>query len=273
MYYGSQRSSGTVKRALAIALVTTLISAVCFVSKASNDSVLEEQIEPEETQVVQSQTITMPTLYTGVGYPFGVRHLILQEDPTLLGLDLVATTTENSIIEKNETAEFSPNNSAEETTTPAPEETEPARENTIYRVVTESEEGELAVEYQDYLWEMCKKYEVTEYYTLFLAQMWHESRYDVDAISKTHDYGLMQINQCNHSWLRDDLGVSDFLDPYQSIECGVYIMSDFLHKYNDVQTALVCYNKGESAVKNGTYSTSYSRCVIADMGYLVEVEN
>lgn len=267
MYYGSQHSCNTMKRALFIALFIVLVSILCFVSKASNDNILQKLIEPEETQITQSQMVAIPTLYSIIDPPLGVKSLHFKYlIPQKLD-NLTAITTEN------ETAELSPNNSAEEMTVTTSEITEPRRENTIYRVITDTEEGELAIDYQDYLWETCKKYEVTEYYTLFLAQMWHESRYDINAVSKTNDYGLMQINQCNHSWLKNDLGVSDFLNPYQSIECGVYIMSDFLHKYNDVQTALVCYNKGESAVKNGTYSTSYSRCIVKDMDYLVEVEN
>ena len=49
-------------------------------------------------------------------------------------------------------------------------------------------------------------------------------------------------------------------------------MSEFLQKYSDVHKALVCYNRGESAVINGTYSTSYSKCVISDMDKLVEIK-
>lgn len=127
-------------------------------------------------------------------------------------------------------------------------------------------------QYQDYLYEMCVKYNVTEYYTLFIAQMYHESSFNINNISKTHDYGLMQINKCNHKWLGKILGNNDFLDPYNNIEAGVYMMSNFLNKYQDVQKALVCYNRGEGAVKKGTYSTSYSRGVLEDMNLLVKID-
>ena len=82
----------------------------------------------------------------------------------------------------------------------------------------------------------------------------------------------MQINKCNHEFLRNKFGFTDFLDPYVSIESGVYFMSGYLHKYNDVEKALVCYNRGESAVRKGTYSTSYSKGVLEDMNLLVELE-
>lgn len=159
-----------------------------------------------------------------------------------------------------------------------PEETpeiieEPKRENILYQVVDENGwVSTLDAKYQDYLWKMCKKYEIEDYYTLLLAQMYHESGFDIKTVSNTGDYGLMQINKCNHKWLSEKLGSNDFLDPYISIESGVLIMSDFLHKYNDVQKSLVCYNMGESAVLNGTYSTKYSTGVISDMNLLVEIQ-
>lgn len=132
---------------------------------------------------------------------------------------------------------------------------------------------ELNPEYQNYLWKMCEKYEVVEYYELFLAQMYHESGFDANAISSTNDYGLMQINICNHEWLSRELGSNNFLDPYTSIEAGVYIMSMLLKKYNNVQTALVCYNMGESAIQRNIYSTKYSKSVLEDRQLLVELEN
>lgn len=151
-------------------------------------------------------------------------------------------------------------------------EEEPIRENTLYYVIDDGYEYYLDDCYQDFLYEMCIKYDVVEYYTLFLAQMYHESSFRVDVISRTRDHGLMQINECNHEWLGKELGDDNFLDPYTNIEAGVYMMSGFLHKYNDVQKALVCYNRGESAVINGTYSTDYSRGVLSDMNLLVELE-
>lgn len=155
------------------------------------------------------------------------------------------------------------------------ETSEVVRPNKLYYVNENGWKTYLNEEYQDYLYQMCIKYDVVDYYELFLAQMYHESGFRVDVISKTNDYGLMQINKQNHEWLRATLGFSadaSFLNPYISIESGVYIMSGHLHKYNDVEKALVCYNRGESAVRNGTYSTNYSKGVIADMNLLVELE-
>lgn len=159
------------------------------------------------------------------------------------------------------------------TSVPTPT-SEPKRENTLYYVYEERYDSrhDLDIKYQDYLYEMCVKYGIPEYYELLFAQMYHESRFKINLISKTNDYGLMQINTCNHNWLSKKLGSDDFLDPYVSIEAGVYMMSNYLEKYNDAHKALVCYNSGESKVRKGTYSTKYSKCVIDDLNKLVELE-
>ena len=95
-----------------------------------------------------------------------------------------------------------------------------------------------------------------------------KSGFDISLISSTNDYGLMQINICNHQWLSEELGENDFLDPFVSIDAGILIMSRLLNKY-DVETALVCYNRGESAAKKGIHSTSYSQGVLNDMNLLM----
>ena len=123
----------------------------------------------------------------------------------------------------------------------------------------------LEPEYQAYLYDMCVKYGVEKYYKLMMAVMWHESNFNVKEISKTNDYGLMQINKCNHGWLKKtlDLPSTDFLNPYTSMECGVYMMSSYLIKYDDVHKALVAYNRGDNAVdKQGMTESSYSRTVV-----------
>jgi membrane-bound lytic murein transglycosylase MltF len=174
------------------------------------------------------------------------------------------TETETEEIKLKEDIEF-------ETETET-ETIEQLRVNTLYYINDNGYERYLNNEYQDYLYKMCIKYNVENYYSLFLAQMYHESGFNVNVISTTNDYGLMQINICNHEWLSKKLGNGDFLNPYTNIEAGVYLMSMFLHKYNDVEKALVCYNMGERAVINGTHSTVYSKGVLSDMNLLIILE-
>jgi hypothetical protein len=120
---------------------------------------------------------------------------------------------------------------------------------------------------QVYTYKTCEKYNVTDYYTLVMALMWVESRYDASAISATNDYGLMQINKGNHEWLSEQLGVSDFLDARQNIEAGVYLLSSSLLKYGDVHKALMAYNMGPRGASKewdkGLYTSAYSRKVVS----------
>lgn len=123
----------------------------------------------------------------------------------------------------------------------------------------------LSEELQEYTYETCEKYLVGNYYDLVLAVMWQESTFDASTISKTNDYGLMQINKVNHKWLREKLSITDFLDPQQNIEAGVFMLSSYLLKYENVNRALMSYNMGEGGArkrwKQGIHTTNYTDLV------------
>lgn len=125
----------------------------------------------------------------------------------------------------------------------------------------------LSKDLQLYTYNRCVEYGIPEHYELILAMMWQESNYTPDIISATDDYGIMQINACNHEWLSDLLGTTNFLDVYQNIDAGTYIISKMLLKYGDEHKALMAYNMGENgAALNwdaGIYTSSYSREIIA----------
>ena len=93
-----------------------------------------------------------------------------------------------------------------------------------------------------------------------------ESSYQPDAVSDTGDFGLMQINICNHRWLYEELGITDVMDPEQNIEAGLYILGRAFQKYDDPDKALMAYNMGDSGMKSawskGQHSSKYSRAVI-----------
>lgn len=120
---------------------------------------------------------------------------------------------------------------------------------------------------QEYTYNMCVDYYIPEHYELMLALMWQESNFDASVVSSTDDYGLMQINDVNHDWLSEELGLDDFLDPEQNIHAGVFLMAKLIHKYGDVNKALMAYNMGERGAttywNSGTYSSAYSNSVIA----------
>lgn len=107
-------------------------------------------------------------------------------------------------------------------------------------------------------------------YELVLAIIIHESRCDPDAISSTGDYGLMQINKCNHAWLAEEYWLTDMLDPRQNIIAGITILAQH-SKYCDGTDAglhkmLMAYNMGATGAANawaaGTYSTAYTQEVL-----------
>ena len=125
----------------------------------------------------------------------------------------------------------------------------------------------LSKDLQLYTYTKCVDYGIPDYYELVLAIMWQESNYTADIISSTDDYGIMQINSCNHSWLVDLLGPTDFLDARDNINAGVYIISKLLIKYGDVHKALMSYNMGEYGAslnwQAGNYTSDYSCGVVA----------
>ena len=125
----------------------------------------------------------------------------------------------------------------------------------------------LSKDLQLYTYNKCIEYGILDHYELVLAMMWQESNYTADLISKTDDYGIMQINSCNHSWLVDLLGPTDFLDANDNINAGVYVISKLLIKYGDEHKALMAYNMGEHGAslnwQAGNYTSNYSRDVVA----------
>lgn len=132
----------------------------------------------------------------------------------------------------------------------------------------------LSQELQLYTYTKCADLGIAKDYELVLAMMWQESSYDSNLISKTNDYGLMQINKINHVWLSKELGITDFLDPYQSIDAGTHIIASQLKKYEDPHKALMAYNYGEAGARRhwnrGTYTSSYSRGVAEKQDILLK---
>jgi len=117
---------------------------------------------------------------------------------------------------------------------------------------------------QEFTYCICRAYNLD--FTLIMAMIEHESDYQADCISKTDDYGLMQINKCNHEWMTEELGVTDFLDPYQNIIAGCYVMRDLFKRYDNVNRVLMSYNMGEYQASllwnNGVYKSNYSKAVL-----------
>lgn len=124
----------------------------------------------------------------------------------------------------------------------------------------------LSKELQDYIYSVCDTYNVP--CELVYGMIEVESGFRADVVSATDDYGLMQINICNHEWLCEELNIVNLLDPEQNILAGVYIISSHLEVTDgDIPLALMRYNCGATGAKRlweqGIYSTSYTEKVMA----------
>lgn len=143
------------------------------------------------------------------------------------------------------------------------EEAATSSEFTYYTVNDGGYHVRLSNDLQNWVHQMCNEYGIPGYEKLIISKLYCESSFNPNTKHKnkngTTDYGIAQINSCNHNMLRNTLGITDFMDPYQSIRCGVYMMSQNLKKngFNEGM-ALVAYNTG----RNGIASTSYSQKVL-----------
>lgn len=132
-----------------------------------------------------------------------------------------------------------------------------------YRDDIVSDGNLLQYDLQEIMQDYGEEYDVP--YALLLAIADTESKFDPDVISTTNDYGLMQINKCNHAWLLE-IGI-DPLTYAGNIEAGAYIISQHLKNYGETELALMAYNCGAGGAKKlwdaGTYQTDYSQKVMA----------
>ena len=122
----------------------------------------------------------------------------------------------------------------------------------------------LDVDIQEFVYYLSAGYNID--FTLVMALMQHESSFRADVVSSTDDYGLMQINRCNHEQLMETLGVTDFLDPYQNIRAGMFTLRKLFERYQDTNMVLMAYNMGEGTAKrlwkNGVYQTNYTDSIL-----------
>lgn len=134
----------------------------------------------------------------------------------------------------------------------------------------------LARKLQDYIFDQCEIYTIDP--ALVIALIHVESCFISNAESKTNDFGLMQINSFNNEWLRETLGVTDMLDPYQNVQAGIYILNS-CHKsvernFPDVageqklHMILMSYNMGFTGANrncwsNNIYSSRYSEKIMS----------
>lgn len=116
---------------------------------------------------------------------------------------------------------------------------------------------------QEFIYYLSKGYNMD--FTFVMAIIQQESGYQPDAASNTDDYGLMQINKVNHGYITDEIGVTNYLDPYENVRAGMFILRKLFEKYETPEKVLMAYNLGESGAKalwdKGVFETNYSKSV------------
>lgn len=117
-----------------------------------------------------------------------------------------------------------------------------------------------------------------ELYFLILAVIKCESDFNNNTIScDGYDIGYMQIRSVTHKKLLKQLGLNDIKDPYQNLTCGIYMIKQYITKYNNYRVALMAYNFGESGArklwKQDIYTSKYAEKVLAYKKELEEKAN
>ena len=107
-------------------------------------------------------------------------------------------------------------------------------------------------------------------YEMLLAIMFRESTFRDGVVSRTNDYGLMQVNRGNHRWLSESLGITDFLDPKQNIDAGTFHLKGIVDNgFDDIHQILMVYNLGGNKARElwlaGIRTSAYSRSVVEYM--------
>ena len=128
----------------------------------------------------------------------------------------------------------------------------------------------LDAEIQAYIYYLCEAYEMDFNFVMGLIKT--ESSFQVDIISKTNDFGLMQINKINHEWLSKKFGFDDYLDPYQNVQAGLYILRNLFEKYEKPNMVLMAYNMGETGARRlweqEIFQSNYSNKVIENINVI-----
>lgn len=131
---------------------------------------------------------------------------------------------------------------------------------------------DMSEELQEYTYYLCDSYYLD--FDFVMALIYTESGFNTKSISAAGDYGLMQINKCNHKALADAFGISDFTEPYGNIRAGIYILRGLFEKYDDENKVLMAYNMGEYGAsvlwEQGVYETVYSNKVLTKANEFAE---
>lgn len=160
----------------------------------------------------------------------------------------------------NETQRAEPDASQEPTGTTTPKPTKKPQKEKL------PPDLDIPLDYdiQKYIYKQCG-YDA-DLYCFIMAMIEQESGFNEKEISSTNDYGLMQINGCNHDDLNNKYGKQNFLDPYDNVYCGIKIIKGYMKEFEHKNLALMAYNMGKGGARRlwrqGIYSSRYSDSVM-----------
>lgn len=125
---------------------------------------------------------------------------------------------------------------------------------------------------QEFTFYLSSAYDID--FTFTMALIKKESDFQPNIISNTNDYGLMQINEINHLYLKEQLEVTNFLEPHDNIKSGMFILRKLFEKYETPEKVLMAYNMGETGAsklwEQGVFETNYSKTVLKYQQEFVE---
>lgn len=174
----------------------------------------------------------------------------------MFGCSICTTADEVFAKSAEETVQIIP-----QTVQETPQETE-APEDTIYDLPIQYGQRELDNDLWRTMVDQCRTYDVPLALALAVAEQ--ESGFNPDAVSMTNDHGLMQINEINFKWLREN-GIEP-LSYEGNIEAGILMLSKAINAHSDYHHALMAYNCGDAGAKKlwdqGIHTSNYSRSIM-----------
>ena len=102
----------------------------------------------------------------------------------------------------------------------------------------------LEYEVQEFVDFKCKELGISP--LVVFGMMYHESRYQVDAIGDGGKaFGLLQVQPRWHGERMERLGCDNLLDPYENVMVALDYLGELLDRYDgDITKALTAYNRG-----------------------------
>ena len=99
---------------------------------------------------------------------------------------------------------------------------------------------------------------------LVASVIYTESKFNPTAHSKAGAIGLMQLMPSTAQEISTKLNISNFsthnlLSPQFNIRLGCFYLSQLLHQFNNLDTALCAYNAGPNKVKTWLQNPEYSK--------------